>query len=167
MQLLTHLGRKNTKPQNLAWPLPFNLQFKLYLITMQLIKSIRANSFLKTFMLLNVLVLSSLVYSQEDKTSNLKFNFICDHSQTTIVADQSIMIYIMSVDQELLVKGLTYCSRKELKLPKGTYSVIIESSKYCTHIIDKYVVADAEQKIEVDLLKESDPACKNEQIQSI
>jgi hypothetical protein len=130
---------------------------------MNLIKSILVVSFQKKFILLNFLFLSIFVYSQEEKTSTLKFNFICDHSQTTIVADQSIMIYVMSTDKEMLVKGLTYCSRKELKLPKGTYSVIIESSKYCTHVIDKYVVADAEQKIEVDLLEESDPECKNEQ----
>lgn len=129
---------------------------------MRLIKSILDVSFLKKFVLLGILFISTIVYSQEE-SSVLKFNFICDHSQTTIVADQSIMIYIMSIDQELLVRSLTYCSRKELKLPKGTYSVVIESSKYCTHTIDKYVVADTEQKIEVDLLKEADPECKNEQ----
>jgi hypothetical protein len=93
----------------------------------------------------------------------VKFKFICDHSQTTIIADQSIMVYFMSLDGELLVKQTTYCSRKQLKLPKGTYSVIIESSKYCTHTIDNYVVANQEQIIEVNLLKESDPGCKNEQ----
>jgi len=130
---------------------------------MNLIKSILVVSFLKKFILLSILFLSTFVYSQEENSSVLKFNFICDHSQTTIVADQSIMIYIMSIDKELLVEGLTYCSRKELKLPKGTYSIIIESSKYCTHVINEYVITDAEQKIEVDLLKESDPECKNEQ----
>ncbi len=102
-------------------------------------------------------------FGYAQKESSLQFKFICDHSQTTIIADQSIMIYIMSVDQELLVQGVTYCSRKEVTLPKGTYSIVIESSKYCTHIIENYLVAEEEQKIEVNLLKESDPECKNEQ----
>lgn len=103
-------------------------------------------------------------YSQENEESSvLKFKFICDHSQTTIVADQSIMIYIMSIDRELLVEEINYCSRKDLHLSKGTYSVIIESSKYCTHIINNYVVEEDKQKIELNLLKESDPECVNEQ----
>lgn len=122
------------------------------------------DSFLKKTFFLCVLLFSILGYTQENNdTSVLKFKFICDHSQTTIIADQSIMVYVMSLDRELLVKEMSYCSRKELKLQKGTYSVIIESSKYCTHIIDNYVVSDVKQKIEVNLLKESDPECKNEQ----
>jgi hypothetical protein len=103
-------------------------------------------------------------FGYAQKESSLQFKFICDHSQTTIIADQSIMIYIMSVDQELLVQGVTYSSRKEVTLPKGTYSIVIESSKYCTHVIESYMFGEEEeQNIEVNLLKESDPECKNEQ----
>lgn len=153
----------DTKNHKLHSPIRFYLEFKLYLITMNSNKSILVFSNLKKFLFVSFLFFSTVLKGQEENRGILKFNFICDDSKTTIVADQSIMIYIMSVDQELLVKGLSYCSRKELKLPKGTYSVIIESSKYCTHIIDEYVVAQTEQKIEVNLLKESDPKCKNEQ----
>jgi hypothetical protein len=46
---------------------------------------------------------------------------------------------------------------------KGKYSIVIESSKYCTHILDNYDLTDDQQVIEVNLLKESDPECKNEQ----
>lgn len=131
---------------------------------MNLMRLNHFDSFLKKTFFLCVLLFSILGYTQENNdTSVLKFKFICDHSQTTIIADQSIMVYVMSLDRELLVKEMSYCSRKELKLQKGTYSVIIESSKYCTHIIDNYVVSDVKQKIEVNLLKESDPECKNEQ----
>lgn len=131
---------------------------------MNLMRLNHFDSFLKKIFFLCVLLFSILGYTQENNdTSVLKFKFICDHSQTTIIADQSIMVYIMSLDRELLVKEMSYCSRKELKLQKGTYSVIIESSKYCTHIIENYVVSGEAQKIEVNLVKESDPECKNEQ----
>lgn len=126
--------------------------------------SIHFDTFRKKLLLLSLLILSLSSLSQETNDKNkLNFKFICDHSQTTIIADQSIMVYIMSIDRELLVKEFSYCSKKYVTIPKGTYSVIIESSKYCTHVIDNYVVADREQKIEVNLLKESDPDCKNEQ----
>jgi len=131
---------------------------------MDVMKSKLLDSILKKISFLGILLLSISCFGQKDDTSStLQLKFICDHSQTTIIADQSIIIYIMSLDHKLLVKEISYCSRKELKLPKGTYSVIIESSKYCTHIIDNYVVAEKEQKIELNLLKESDPECKNEQ----
>lgn len=131
---------------------------------MDLMMSNRVSSFLKKIIFLGLYLFSFLGFSQEsNETTVLKFKFICDHSQTTIIADQSIMVYVMSLDHEQLVKEITYCSRKELKLPKGTYSIIIESSKYCTHVIDSYVVSEKEQKIELNLLKESDPDCKNEQ----
>ena len=153
----------NTKNHKQYSVLCISLEFKLYLITMSSNKSILVFSNLKKLLFVSLFFFSNILSGQEENTGVLKFNFICDHSQTTIVADQSIMIYIMSVDQELLVQGLSYCSRKELTLPKGTYSVIIESKKYCTHIIDEYVLNQGEQKIEVDLLKESDPDCLNEQ----
>lgn len=122
------------------------------------------NSALRRISFVCIILLSISSFGQKENTnSTLQFKFICDHSQTTIIADQSIMVYIMSLDRELLVKELSYCSRKQVNLPKGTYSVIIESSKYCTHVIDNYVVAEESQKIELNLLKESDPDCKNEQ----
>lgn len=131
---------------------------------MDTVNSIRFEALRKKLLFLSILFLSFSGLSQEtNDKSKLNFKFICDHSKTTIIADQSIMVYIMSLDRELLVKEFSYCSRKQVKIPKGTYSVIIESSKYCTHVIDNYVVTDEEQKIEVDLLKESDPECKNEQ----
>lgn len=124
----------------------------------------RSNSILGKIIFLSIFVLYFTGFSQGNiENSVLKFKFICDHSQTTIVADQSIMVYIMSTDRELLVEEINYCSRKDLHIPKGTYSVIVESSKYCTHIIHNYVVSEEEQSIELNLLKESDPDCKNEQ----
>lgn len=102
-----------------------------------------------------------VVYSQSE--SVLKFKFICDHSQTTIIADQSIMIYIMSLDKEQLVKSTAYCSRKEVEIPKGVYSLIVESPKYCTYEIKEFKLEEENELLEINLLKESDPDCEKEQ----
>ncbi|MEX1190590.1 MAG: hypothetical protein WED10_00370 [Brumimicrobium sp.] len=102
-------------------------------------------------------------FTHAQKESILHFNFICDHSQTTIIADQSIIIYIMSLDKEKIIKSTSYCSRKEVKIPSGTYSIIVESSKYCTHEIEEFELSEDKQELEINLLKESDPDCKNEQ----
>tara|TARA_R100000951_G_scaffold113317_1_gene115083 strand:+ start:1463 stop:1888 length:426 start_codon:yes stop_codon:yes gene_type:complete len=131
---------------------------------MTLSKLIRFDSFLRKITFLGFIFISVSCFSQ-NKVDNgeLKFKFICDHSQTTIIADQSVMVYIMSLDCELLVKQISYCSRKKVSIPVGTYSVIIESPKYCTHIIDNYTVSNEQQIIEINLLKETDPECVNEQ----
>ena len=131
---------------------------------MNLSRIVRFDSFLRKITFLGFILISISCFSQnKDDTGELKFKFICDHSQTTIIADQSIMVYIMSLDRELLVKQISYCSRKQISLPVGTYSVIIESPKYCTHIIDNYIVSSEQQKMEINLLKETDPECVNEQ----
>ncbi len=101
--------------------------------------------------------------SGEGKLATVRFEFICDHSQTTIVADQGIMIYFMSADFSKLYKATTYCNQKKVDINYGSYTVVIESSKYCTYLIHDFKVQGKELLLSADLLKESDPDCTHEQ----
>lgn len=117
---------------------------------------------LMSFLLLSMVYVTR-AQSGEEKLATVRFEFICDHAQTTIVADQGIMIYFMSDDFSQLYKATTYCNQKKVDIHYGSYTVIIESSKYCTNVIDDFNVQKGELKLSADLLKEDDPDCSDEQ----
>lgn len=101
--------------------------------------------------------------TEKKGVATVRFEFICDHSQTTIVADQGIMIYFMSNDLSKLYKATTYCNQKKVDIKYGSYKVVIESSKYCTYLIHDFKVQEKELVLSADLLKEEDPDCTHEQ----
>ncbi len=118
--------------------------------------------------ILSLLLLTFTYYgntqnAEMKEVATVRFEFICDHSQTTIVADQGIMIYFMSADFSKLYKATTYCNQKKVDINYGSYTVVIESSKYCTYLIHDFKVQEKELLLSADLLKEDDPDCTHEQ----
>lgn len=103
------------------------------------------------------------VSAQEENTCSLELEFFCDHSQTTIIADGGIIVYVLSPDDQMLVSSTTYALGKQLKVAKGVYHIVIESAKYCTYQFTNFPATDDARILKVDLIRESDPDCTDEQ----
>jgi hypothetical protein len=102
--------------------------------------------------------------AQESKDGGVQFKFRCDSLNTLILAEATISIYILDAKKEVLISSDSYCTSKYFPLPAGVYAVVIESPKFCTEEIHELIIQPERLSfIELNLKREQDPDCTNEQ----